>query len=653
MPIQWISWKELAWFSQPNAGSTTVRLCHRLLKTALQSDTTALALTSQLPDIASEFGAQWAAVLQRTPDWQVVSKFGHRAPPELPSALFDEALDREACGLHSDADNSLIIVPVAAGLPSSVLVLHGTQLSRDLEPAAAIGQAMELSLQFSQRTQTAQARLERFEAALNMATVFAQADQTDVLLELIAEKTKSHLDCDRATIFLWERHNKQLVSCPALGLGETELRIPDNQGIAGQCLQTGETIRVDDAYNDTRFYQDIDKQSGYETRSLLCVPLRDDKQKVIGVFEAINKRTGSFDSEDEHSLSLFATQAATALLKLRQRQQMMRTQKQLRDQVTQGVRIVGNSPAITALRSTITRLAATDLPVLILGESGTGKEIAAQSLHHQGPRAEHPFVAVNCAALTESLLESELFGHEAGAFTDARESRPGKFELADDGTLFLDEIADMSPGGQAKLLRVLEQRVITRVGGSQPRTINVRIIAATNAQLAEAVRQKKFREDLYYRLSVVTLDLPPLREHPEDILTMAEFFLEKFATEAHRPTLKLSADARRKLQSHHWPGNVRELRNMMERVAFLSAGERVESDDLAFIMSPDQQPATFLSPELGLDQATRQFQCEFIRRAIKLAGGNMSEAARNIGVHRSNLYRKMRQLGMSEVGGEH
>ena len=166
--------------------------------------------------------------------------------------------------------------------------------------------------------------------------------------------------------------------------------------------------------------------------------------------------------------------------------------------------------------------------MLILGESGTGKEVVAQSLHYHGPRRDHPFVAVNCAAVTETLLESELFGHEKGAFTDAREARQGKFELAEGGTLFLDEIGDMSAGGQAKLLRVLEQKVITRVGGSQPIRINVRVVAATNVNLAQAVREKKFREDLYYRLSVVALELPPLRDRPEDILPLADHFLELF-----------------------------------------------------------------------------------------------------------------------------
>jgi transcriptional regulator with PAS, ATPase and Fis domain len=275
----------------------------------------------------------------------------------------------------------------------------------------------------------------------------------------------------------------------------------------------------------------------------------------------------------------------------------------------------------------------------------------AQSLHFLGTRSALPFVAVNCAALAESLLESELFGHEKGAFTDARELRRGKFELAEGGTLFLDEIGDMSLSGQAKLLRVLEQKVITRVGGSQNIPINVRVVAATNTNLMEAVRQRKFREDLYYRLSVVTQLIPPLRDRPEDILPLAEYFLKQFCARARRPSLKLSSDAKRRLQAHSWPGNVRELRNLMERVVYLGTGDKVEADDLAFILSPGRDAAQEPSDDLSLDVATRRFQQVFIRRSIKRVQGNMSEAARLLGVHRSNLYRKMRQLEMSEVGG--
>lgn len=200
------------------------------------------------------------------------------------------------------------------------------------------------------------------------------------------------------------------------------------------------------------------------------------------------------------------------------------------------------------------------------------------------------------------------------------------------------------------MLRVLEQKVITRVGGSQPIPINARVIAATNANLAEMVKAKKFREDLYFRLNVVTLDLPALRNRPEDITPLAEYFLNIFATQARRPRLQLSAEARKRLQAHPWPGNVRELRNLMERVAFLAPGDRIESEDLAFILSPERDTMPEPSPDLGLSEATNRFQQEFIRRAIKRVRGNMSEAARLMGLHRSNLYRKMRQLAMSEAG---
>jgi Nif-specific regulatory protein len=261
-------------------------------------------------------------------------------------------------------------------------------------------------------------------------------------------------------------------------------------------------------------------------------------------------------------------------------------------------------------------------------------------------------VAVNCAALTETLLESELFGHEKGAFTDAHETRAGKFELADGGTLFLDEIGDMSLGGQAKLLRVLEQKVITRVGGSQTIPINVRIVAATNTNLVEAVRGRRFREDLYYRLSVVTLDIPPLRDRPEDVQPLAEYFLAHFCRQANRRGMTISSDARRRLQAHGWPGNVRELRNLMERVAFLAAADQVQAEDIAFILSPEPDPLDALSADVGLSEATNRFQQEYIRKAIRRVKGNMSEAARLMGLHRSNLYRKMRQLGMETNGEE-
>ncbi len=317
------------------------------------------------------------------------------------------------------------------------------------------------------------------------------------------------------------------------------------------------------------------------------------------------------------------------------------------EQAAQDTLLVGESPPIQALRATIRRIADTDLAVLLLGENGTGKEVVARAIHFGSRRRKQPFIAVNCAALTETLLESELFGHEKGAFTDAHEARAGKFELASGGTLFLDEIGDMSLAGQAKLLRVLEEKTIVRVGGSKPIHTDVRVLAATNQKLAELVRAKRFREDLYFRLNVVTLELPPLRERGDDVMLLAEHFLREFCRRAGRRVPKFTAAARKRLESHTWPGNVRELRNLMERLAYLSSGDRIEAEDLAFILSPVGRHAVAhrRRPDAQRRHARISTKVHPASRSTR-ARGNVSQAAKNLGVHRSNLYRKMRQLGM-------
>ncbi|OHB73135.1 MAG: hypothetical protein A2V70_18515 [Planctomycetes bacterium RBG_13_63_9] len=320
--------------------------------------------------------------------------------------------------------------------------------------------------------------------------------------------------------------------------------------------------------------------------------------------------------------------------------------RQIAEQAAEAIQLIGNSPAIDALRSIIRRVADTDLAVLILGENGTGKEVVAQSIHYLSRRSGQPFVAVNCAAIPDTLAESELFGHEKGAFTDAHEARPGKFELAAGGTLFLDEIGDLSLACQAKLLRVLEEKVLVRVGGSTPIHTDARVLTATNQDLAEMVRRKEFREDLYFRLNVVTLELPPLRERSTDVLLLAEHFLRGFSRKARRKVPQFTPAAQKRLTEHPWPGNVRELRNLMERLAYLNTEEHIEADDLAFILSPRGQVLPTLDADGSLSEATARFQVEHIRRAIDQSGGNMSRAANALGLHRSNLYRKMRQLDM-------
>jgi Nif-specific regulatory protein len=411
-------------------------------------------------------------------------------------------------------------------------------------------------------------------------------------------------------------------------------------------IQSGQPLRVDAATEPERIDHQVDSQLGYETKNLLCVPMRGRSGELFGAFELINSHSGQFTPEDEAELSELAAHAAIALENAQDRQNLLSTSRQITEQAAERVQLIGESPPIEALRSIIRRVADTDLAVLILGENGTGKEVVAQSIHYLSSRREMPFVAVNCAAIPDTLAESELFGHEKGAFTDAQETRQGKFELAADGTLFLDEIGDLSLNCQAKLLRVLEEKVLVRVGGSTPIHTDARVLAATNQNLADMVREKAFREDLYFRLNVVTVELPPLRERPGDILLLAKHFLDDFSKRAHRKTPEFSRDAIGRLQTHPWPGNVRELRNLMERLAYLSTEDRIEAEDLAFILSPRGGTPLVKSLDQTLAVATQEFQIEYIKRSIERANGNVSQAASQLGLHRSNLYRKMRQLKM-------
>jgi Nif-specific regulatory protein len=653
--MEWLTWSNLPWMGRTAAGGTEVQFSFRLIEAATQADGLSELLRQELPEVASQFAAQWVGVFRRGSDWERLAEFGRQPVDSLPHSLMTEALERDSAGsavvdTHGNGGGwNFCAAPLhKGGRSSEVLVLCGHGLGpKSLPGVLAAAWALGWGLEICERRDVQTQRVDRLRTTLRISSQLGSTRETKPLLEMIATEAARLLGADRSSIFTWDREHHEVVGCLALGY-EGALRLPDNIGIVGECLQLGKAIVVDDAYADPRFNRQVDLKSGYKTHNVLCVPIVDGQRHRIGAFEAINKLHGNFTAEDEESLAELGTQAAVALANTREREHLVRRQKQLTEQVTVGVAIIGASPAMVALRTTVERLAATDLPVLILGQSGTGKEVVAQSLHYQGPRRDHPFVAVNCAAVTETLLESELFGHEKGAFTDAREAHQGKFELAEGGTLFLDEIGDMSAGGQAKLLRVLEQKVITRVGGSQPIRTNVRVVAATNVNLAQAVRDKKFREDLYYRLSVVALELSPLRERPEDILPLAEHFLEGFCAQARRPKLGIAPDAAARLSAHPWPGNVRELRNLMERIAFLCSGDRIEASDLAFILSPDRDTVTGAT-DLALADATNRFQQDYIRRMIKRAQGNMSETARMLGMHRSNLYRKMRLLEMSEA----
>lgn len=311
---------------------------------------------------------------------------------------------------------------------------------------------------------------------------------------------------------------------------------------------------------------------------------------------------------------------------------------------------IGVSPPVEKLRSLIERVAKTDATVLIAGESGTGKELVAQAIHRASPRGSRPFVATNCAALTETLLESELFGHEKGAFTGAIKQRAGRFELAEGGTLFLDEIGEISGGFQAKLLRSLEQREIVRVGGGETIAINVRVIAATNKNLETEVNAGRFREDLFFRLNVFPITVPPLRERPADIDLLAAHFLEKL----RYPSAKITKDVAESLRAYHWPGNIRELRNIIERATILADGGAIKPEHLGFLpgLSPTRAVAAAApepapqSPTSAADQGIEDVEKQMIVAALQACNGNKSNAAKRLRITRRVLYTKLRKYGL-------
>ncbi len=314
--------------------------------------------------------------------------------------------------------------------------------------------------------------------------------------------------------------------------------------------------------------------------------------------------------------------------------------------------LIGSSPGLSESLQVLARVAPTSATVLITGESGTGKELMARALHWASDRADGPFVAVNCAAIPEQLLESELFGHEKGAFTGAVARRVGRFERARGGTLFLDEIGDMSPVLQAKVLRALEERTIERVGGEETLTVDARIVAATNQLLDERIAEGEFREDLYHRLAVVELVLPPLRERNEDVRELALHFAARFARRYQRPVRSVTVEALRRLRAHPWPGNVRELRNVMDRAVLLANGGTIRSGDLRLgagtpRMSPLQSATgSGYPPTLSLEEV----ESDHIRRVLDDVGGHMGNAAAVLGIHRNTLTRKVQDYGI-EAGG--
>jgi Nif-specific regulatory protein len=387
----------------------------------------------------------------------------------------------------------------------------------------------------------------------------------------------------------------------------------------------------------------------YQTRSLLCVPLLSGDRIYGAIYLTASRLNTPFDEFHLQLLTAAAALLAMPLERARQVEWLTIENQRLLADVDENHRLIGSSPAMKKLYDFISRAAPTDSTILIRGESGTGKELVAHAIHANSSRAKAPFVVVNCAALKGELLESELFGHEKGAFTSAIAQKKGKFEIADGGTIFLDEVAELAPELQVKILRVLQEFEFERIGSNRPIKVSVRVIAATDRDLEEAIRQGRFRHELYYRLNVLSVETPPLRRRVEDIVPLANHFARRYASRYNGRIRGISPEAEVYLKQYSWPGNVRELQNAIERAVVLGDSEVVLPEDLPECIL-DARTSTPDSPH-GFHNSVREAKRQKIQNAIDQASGNIAEAARLLGVNRTYLHKLIRNLGLTESEG--
>lgn len=482
-------------------------------------------------------------------------------------------------------------------------------------------------------------------AALTALTEAAAAINSTLELQpalaTIAQLARMVTRSESSSVFILTAQRKKLSVAAATGYWKDAMEgreFDANLGIPGQVVRGREPVMLRDARSSPRFRREIDELS-QRTRSLLAAPMIH-RGEVIGVVEVVNRRDEKdFTEEDLKILQLFATLAAAAAANARMHDELKQQFAGLRDSVMKRTTILGESPQIKKVLELCARVARGQTTVLLLGETGTGKEITARHIHNLSRRREELFVAVNCAALPENLLESELFGHEKGAFTGAHAQHRGWFEVASKGTLFLDEIGEISRSMQAKLLRALQEKQIVRVGGTEPIPCDTRIIAATNRPLKNMMIDGLFREDLYYRLSVFPIHLPPLRERGEDISLFVQHFVTRAARECHIPELRVDGATMRALRAYAWPGNIRELQNVVERSVLMSDGAVLlpchlppEIESVADCGASDAATHTLYGQERAL-----------IVQALETCKWNQSQAARVLGITRDLMRHRIKK----------
>ncbi len=506
--------------------------------------------------------------------------------------------------------------------PQDVLYLQPERLLKELPSTSRLGRNLNVLLKISR--------------------VVHSISDFDLLQEKILELIFEVVPAERGAILLDGKGNQKFSSLFGYPAKRGEpVRV--SRTITTQVMDQGVAILGADVPASGSL-SEVESLVSFRVRSLLCVPLTV-FQKVVGCIYLDTTRPGTrFDRDQLELVASIAGISAVALENSRRLLWLEQENLRLAAEMNLQHNMVGESPAMKEVYRFLSRAAPTDATVLIGGESGTGKELVARAIHRNSPRAGRPFVTINCAAIPEGLLESELFGYERGAFTGAATQKKGRLELADGGVVFLDEIGELAPALQVKLLRVLQERELERLGGSRPISIDIRLIAATNKDLAAAVKARTFREDLYYRLNVVSLVVPALRDRLDDIPILAEYFVAKFAAKCKVKAKKFSPEAMAALMNYDWPGNVRELENAIERALVLGVSESIRPEDLPeSVLEKDPAPGTH---EAKYHMAVTQLKKHLILTALEETKGNYTEAARTLGVHANYLHRLVRNLNL-------
>jgi Nif-specific regulatory protein len=479
-----------------------------------------------------------------------------------------------------------------------------------------------------------------FDQIKEISNWISSSGDLDRLLHLVVDTAARAMTAKAGSLLLLDHKTGNLYFKVATGEKTERIKsyeVPIGQGIAGTVAQTGLPLLIPDVQKDTRWYKEISEAIGVETHSIACVPMRV-RNEVFGVMQIIDKLDGSALSENDLALlQIYADLSAVAIENAQRMARMDQENKELKAALGIKNKIIGESKTLKKVLADAFKVAGSKTSVMITGESGTGKELLARLIHDAGPRKDRPLVALNCAALPETLLEDELFGHEKGAFTGAVGRKVGKFEIADGGTIFLDEIGEMIPGMQAKLLRVVQEGVFYRVGGNTPIRVDVRIISATNRDIEKEVAVGRFREDLYYRLNVVNLKMPALRERKEDIPLLSEHFLLTFRRGHGAQALQVSPVAMEKMMIYDWPGNVRELHNALERSVVMGNGRLIMPEDLP--IEGTQGTYTGFRIGLTLQEAVDRFKKAFIVMNLEQHSGNRSRAAKVMDIQRTYLSR--------------